>query len=310
VQFVDWVRAPSAGVLRTRGLTVLRPEYAALIGAAAVGATLFVLCLVLPSQPLPWLGWDSHVYWEAASAADPYANAFVGELGAYLYSPAFLQVLSPAGALPWLAFAWLWSFATIAIALALADAAGGPGSRLWIPIVALGLVDVWAGNINMLLAGAVVIGFRWPAAWSFVVLTKVSPGAGMLWFALRREWRSLAVATGATTLIVAASAVVAPDLWWQWGAVLTQNPDTDALSGDLPIPGVIRFPAALVLIAWAAPRNHRWALPIACLLLLPVVWPNGYALLVGSAALARPDWARLGWLRTAGALRAVRGLNP
>jgi hypothetical protein len=36
--------------------------------------------------------------------------------------------------------------------------------------------EVNAGNIQILLAGAIVAGFRWPGTWSFVLLTKVTPG--------------------------------------------------------------------------------------------------------------------------------------
>ena len=28
---------------------------------------------------------------------------------------------------------------------------------------------------------------RWPAAWAFVLLTKMTPGIGLLWFAFRRD---------------------------------------------------------------------------------------------------------------------------
>ena len=52
------------------------------------------------------------------------------------------------------------------------------------------------------IAAAIVIGFRWPAAWSLVLLTKITPGIGLLWFAVRREWRSLAIALGAVIMIV------------------------------------------------------------------------------------------------------------
>ena len=53
----------------------------------------------------------------------------------------------------------------------------------------LAVVELSGGNISLLLAVAMVIGFRWPAAWAFVILTKVTPGIGLLWFAVRRAWR-------------------------------------------------------------------------------------------------------------------------
>lgn len=266
-----------------------------LIGVlAATGGTVAVLAL--QAGGWPWFLWDLHTYWEAARSADPYAQATVGAPGAYLYSPSFLLALQPLASLPWLAFAWTWTAVGVALAFALASMARGAWRPLWLLAALLALVDVWAGNVNLLIAGALVIGFRWPAAWSFVVLTKVTPGLGLAWFAMRREWRSLGVALAATALIAGVAALLAPDLWSQWLAVLTQDAGTEHLSGDMPVPAWFRFPLAIALIVWAAPRNQRWALPVACLLLLPVIWPNGYAILVGAAALAARDlpdaWTR------------------
>ena len=61
--------------------------------------------------------------------------------------------------------------------------------------------EINAGNIQLMLALAIVLGFRWPATWAFVVLTKLTPGIGALWFALRRQWRSFGIAVGATLAI-------------------------------------------------------------------------------------------------------------
>ena len=59
-------------------------------------------------------------------------------------------------------------------------------------------MEIAGGNISLLLALAIVAGFSRPWTWAFVILTKITPGIGLLWFALRREWRSLAIALGAT----------------------------------------------------------------------------------------------------------------
>ena len=62
-----------------------------------------------------------------------------------------------------------------------------------------------------------------------MALTKVTPGIGMLWFAVRREWRHFAIAAGATLAIAVASRLVAPDLWQQYFA--TSVPSRTAASG-------------------------------------------------------------------------------
>lgn len=258
-------------------------------GASALlvvgGALAVVIAAVAPDPQLPWLGWDARAYWEAARSADPYANARVGELGAFLYSPAFPQVLRPVGWLPWPVFLYLWAAAGIAVSYALAARASRRWRWLWIPLAGLALLDVWAGNVNVLIAGAVVLGFRWPAAWSFLVLTKVTPGIGLLWFGFRREWGKMAIALATTAGVVALSALVDPRAWLEWLAVLFSNVGARDLSGDLAVPAVVRFPLAITLIAWGARHDRRWVLPLACLLLLPVIWPNGLAILLASAAL-------------------------
>ena len=252
------------------------------VAAAALAALAVVLAVLLPEEGLPWLAWDSRTYWEAARADDPYANARVGDIGAYLYSPAFLQVLLPA-ALPWPIFLYVWAAATVAVAWWLLAGRGLP--RRWlIPLAGLALLDVWAGNINVFIAAAVVLGLRWPAAWSLLALTKVSPGLGVVWFAARGEWRHLATAVGVTAAIAVISLLLDPDGWRTWISVLISNNEVENLSGNLPIMAAIRFPVALALAWWGARSDRPWVMPIAVLLLLPVIWPNGFAILVGCAA--------------------------
>ena len=41
-----------------------------------------------------------------------------------------------------------------------------------------------------------LVGLGWPAAWALPLLPKVTPGIGVVWFLVRREWRSLAIAVG------------------------------------------------------------------------------------------------------------------
>ena len=108
------------------------------------------------------------------------------------------------------------------------------------PPVALNLVD---GNIHLFLAVAIALGFRYPALWSVVLLTKVTPGVGLLWFAVRREWRSLRIALGVT------GAIVAVDLRVHANPVDRLGSDAAANSAGtpppwpaLPIPLWLRLP--------------------------------------------------------------------
>src|SRR5919106_4855507 len=71
--------------------------------AFAIG--LAYLALIL-TRPMPL--YDARAYW-LADWTDPYAISGEGETNAYLYSPAFLQLIGPLLALPyeWFGVAWV-----------------------------------------------------------------------------------------------------------------------------------------------------------------------------------------------------------
>jgi hypothetical protein len=65
---------------------------------------------------------------------------------------------------------------------------------------------------------------------------------------------------------------------------------------QVPIPLLVRVPAAAVIVVWGARTDRRWTVPVAVTLALPVLWPSGFAVLAGCLALSpmagRP-WIRL-----------------
>ena len=143
--------------------------------------------------------------------ADPYARSDWTDPIAYVYSPAFLQVLhrcAPCRGSP----SWRSGRPSCWVAVYVLT------GRKWFAVgVVLALMELAGGNIHLLLAAAIVLGFRWPAAWSIVLLTKITPGIGLLWFVVRGEWRNLFIALGATALIVAVSFVILPEAWFAVG---------------------------------------------------------------------------------------------
>lgn len=220
-------------------------------------------------------GYDAHSYW-AADLDSLYAVRLAGGKDVFLYSPAFAQLLEPLRGLSFPEFLGLW---TALIVAALAFIAGP------LTLLVVLLRPVWlelvVGNVNLLIGAAIVLGFRFPAAWSFVLLTKVTPGVGLLWFAVRHEWRSLAVALGATAAIVAVSAALAPWLWVDWfNVLLTNGLAAVPTVSPVQVPLLLRLPIAILVIAWGARGNHRWTLPIGAFLALPVIWESGFSLLV------------------------------
>src|SRR4029453_16027075 len=126
-----------------------------------------------------------------------------GRIGAYLYSPAFAQLLAPLTWLPLNVFTAIWTGINCAALWYLLRRWSLP-SLLFLPIP----FEIISGNVHLLYAVAIVAGFRYPVTWALMLLTKVTPGVGLLWFLVRREWRALAIAIGLTAAIVAVSFVL------------------------------------------------------------------------------------------------------
>jgi Glycosyltransferase family 87 len=228
----------------------------------------------------PWgrlwgTGQDARCYYQA-TLADPYLHSSWNDPIAYVYSPAFLQLVSPLTALPWQAFMAAWTGLLIGAVRFLT----GPrllAAGLLFPFTAM---EVAGGNVSLLLAVAIVVGFRWPAAWSLVLLTKITPGIGLLWFAVRREWRSLFVALAATAVIAAVSAIVMPAAWRQWLDVIFANAGKGGTWASVPVPLLIRLPLAVALVVWGARTDRRWTIPVASMLALPALWYGGLSMLL------------------------------
>jgi hypothetical protein len=229
---------------------------------------------------------DARAYW-SLGLDDLYGRGEVGGVDAYLYSPAFAQAFVPLTWLPWTVFAGLWAALNLA---ALTWMAGPVIAGLLLIVPGSPVIDeVGTGNIHLLIAAAVVIGFRWPIAWAFPLLTKVAPGVGVLWFAGARRWRALAMALGGTAIICSVSFVLAPALWFDWVGVLTGNVDRPIPTEIAIIPGPLWIRAAVagavaVIGGW---REWRWTVPVAATLALPVPWSSGLSVLVALVALAR-----------------------
>ena len=259
---------------------------AGLIALAA--AWLGIVYFAEPWGRLAGSGMDARCYW-APDLANPYLHSTWTDQIAYPYSPIFLQILQPIRLLPWQAFMAVWA------AILMASMVYLTGPRLiLLGLAFFGLMEIWGGNIEMLIAVAVVLGFRWPATWSFVLLTKVTPGVGLLWFAVRREWRSLAIALAATVVVVAFSAAIQPDAWRRWLDVLSANAGKDGTWAAVPIPLVVRLPAAVLLLVWGARTNRRWVVPVGVMLALPALWYGGLSIMLATLPLlGARSWTEL-----------------
>ncbi len=218
-------------------------------------------------------------------------------IGAYPYSPAFAQLVYPLDLLPWPAFVAAWTAVLVLAVYVLT------GPELFLLGLAVGAMEIAGGNVSLLLAVAIVAGFRWPWTWAFVLLTKITPGAALLWFALRREWRQLAIALGATAAIAAVSFALMPDAWRDWVALLAGNTGKGGTWAAVPIPLLVRGPLGVLLVLWGAPRNQRWVVPVGAMLALPALWYGSLSMLLAVIPLTTPAERARAWALARGRLR-------
>lgn len=268
---------------RTIALAGRHPPVVILLGVVALAVSwLGIVCFAEPwGASLAPSGMDARCYW-VPTLSDPYLHSNWTDQIAYPYSPAFLQLLEPIRLLPWHAFMAVWA----AILMAAMTYITGPRLIL-LGLAFFGLMEIWGGNIELLVALAIVVGFRWPAAWSFVLLTKITPGVGLLWFVVRREWRSLAIAAAATAAVMAVSYLLMPEAWRRWPQVLADNAGKGGTGtwAAVPIPFLVRLPFAIVLVVWGARTNRRWTVPVSAMLALPALWYGGLSIMLATLPL-------------------------
>jgi hypothetical protein len=266
------------------------------LNAAALVVVAVVLVQVIRR---PWHD-DTYAFWDAWHDGVLYPPEWRPE-SLYVYSPAFAQAFYPLGELPWRwvhagwavlqAVALVWMLRPVGAVLALAWP--------WPLIVGTGTAVFGSlnnGNPMILAAAAITLGLtRWPGAFAFLFLTKISAGVGVLYFVVRRDWHKVAVAAATTGVIVLVSAVIAPNLWVDWIRLLigaagsAGGADAMAKEQFMPLPLLVRGTLGLVVVVIAGLRGLPWLVPLGSFLALPDIHLSGYAVLTAVPAV---------WLRT------------
>lgn len=281
----------SPGPLRQRLLDATRfLDHPAILPGLLLAGAVFIVAQILAADHGPPLAiYDAHTYWYAGGSEHPYAATIASGFDdsvnkfKYRYPPPLAQLFSILHLLPWPIVAGLWLAMLYLVFIGLAGR--------WAPLLLLlppTLGELYFGNVNILIALAIVVGMRWPAAWSFVVLTKMTPGIGLLWFAVRREWRALFVALGATAAVAAVSFALTPPLWSEFVEAMTVQAsgavDMPSLAIQISLP--VRLVASVVLVVFAARTNRAWLVPVAATVAAPALWVNVLAILVAVVPLA------------------------
>ena len=260
------------------------------VGRVALWIALAPTLWILFGSRVASFGMDSaHAYWNVWRVG-PYTLP-PGSPDAFNYTPAFAQAIYPLTLLPWPVFLAMWS---ALLGAALVWLLWPLSSRWrWLVLAYAAPPALLIGNIEAFLAVAAVIGLRHPSAWAFPLLTKVTPGLGPVWFAVRREWRQAAVAVLGTATAVAVSFAVSPQLWQQWWDFIIGAPTPPTQVGYPPL--ALRLVIAIAVLVWGALRGRRGAIAVAMLLAMPL-WSSGILVLLtamprlrSADAEARPD---------------------
>jgi len=261
-------------------------------GLVIAGIAWFYFAFFVWRRPVFGLGfWDGLAYWGVDQSA-PYATASVGLPGSFLYTPVAALVFGVIGFLPQPVFIALW----LALIVGLAAWLGLPFPRIWLILLAPLHREIEIGQFNVIVTAAIVLAFRWPALWSIPLLTKVTPGVGLLWFAVRREWRNLAIALGVTAALAAGSYLLHPEWWSDWFALLGR--DQANAQHQLPF---VRMALAAVIVVWGARTDRPWTVPLGAFLALPVIYIDSFTFLLGCVAVRHASIRRAALGATAGA---------
>ena len=298
----DWNVSPLAGMEAVRAVRQ-RPVLRRAVHDGLTLVGLGVLLALIVWSP----GSDAHAYWNF-SPARPYTG-LEGDPAVFMYSPVAALASLPFHLLPFDVFRLLMIAVDMACLLYLT----GPWALAMLALYPVTL-DVSAGNIHLLMAVVIVLGFRYPALWAFVLLTKVTPGVGLLWFVVRREWRSLAIALGVTGVLAVGSLVLEPGWWRTWIATLAASNNCSGTCPVgpvlLPIPVPPRLVLAALIVAWGAWTDRRWTVPVAAMLALPVVWWMSLPMLLAIVPLERGAHADTAARSAPSAIRRVLAHSP
>ena len=242
-------------------------------------ALALVIGLVLVSAWVDARGFDVHAYW-SVNPADPYAVNGVGISDAFQYAPPMAYFFAPLHLFPFPVAATLWRLVELAALLWLA----GPWAAVALLIYPVA-IELSMANVHLAMAAAVVMAFRWPGTWAFVLLTKPTCAVALLWYVVRRDWRGLTIALGTTAVVSAISFVVNPASWIDYAHIMLANANGVSGIGEGP-PLWVRLPLAALVAIVGARRGWRPSVVVAVFLSLPVWWWHSGALLAGLLAWA------------------------
>lgn len=227
-------------------------------------------------------GTDALAYWHAGRAVvdgSPLYGQDAGTTSAYLYTPLFAQVTMPLTLLPQPAFVWFWRLLEVGcLRIAI-----GSWTRAGIAILVFPpvIIELAYANVNLMIAAVCVLVMRRTVGvWGVPIVVKAA-AAPLVLLAFIADRRTFLWSAAITAGVVAASAVIAPDLWSSYLAFLTTAREPSwwtNLAYGFPLAPRLALAAVLGL---AAIKWVRLA-PIAVFVGLPIVWLTSASILVAT----------------------------
>ena len=237
------------------------------------------------------LGYDSHAYWLAVQDMGRLYGAPALARDAFLYSPAFAQLIWPLGLLPWPVFYVLWTLLSAFLFVWLLR----PLGRTWFaPAFIATLPEIVTGNIYALMAVALVLGASSGPPWVFLGLTKIAGGGvGLVWLTLTRQWRALGFGLVTTIAVIGLSVAIGLNQWREWVEFLRHG---SGLTAGSSVVTVVLLCAGIGAVVVGALTRRAWLLSVATILVSPTLGPNTLTLLAAIPRLTRwsaPDDQRV-----------------
>lgn len=242
---------------------------------------------------------DADMVWRMAAGGLHYGAVWASDANSrYVYPPALAQLVVPLLPLGWNVFVILWETMLFTALWA--------ATREWSLLIAgvgFASIPIWGldtpmanpvmlalvGNVQSLVAASILLGLRRPGLWSVVLLTKIFPGIGLLWFAKRGSFSFLGRAVAVTCLTGAVSVLLAPAAWGGFIDFAIRNAGATSPEVVLPIPFAARLPMACLAVVWAARRKSPWVVPVAAAFATPALYLWSW---VSIAVVALPLWSR------------------